>query len=141
MPDCISTLNRKRLPKCNERVSHSHIEASRGNLRQEADGSGRSEEELITQRFGKPSIGGPFTLTDANGQPFTEKELLGKWTLIYFGFTHCPDICPEELDKMGEAVDKIQGFGGENSVLPLFISVDPARDSVAQVKKYIQGEC
>jgi protein SCO1/2 len=42
---------------------------------------------------------------------------------------------------MGEAVDKIQGFGGENSVLPLFISVDPARDSVAQVKKYIQGEC
>lgn len=60
--------------------------------------------------------------------------------MIYFGFTHCPDICPEELDKMGEAVEVIDRDRQER-VLPLFVSVDPARDSVAQVKKYVAGKC
>jgi cytochrome oxidase Cu insertion factor (SCO1/SenC/PrrC family) len=59
--------------------------------------------------------------------------------LIYFGFTHCPDICPEELDKMGEAVEKVDGERKER-ILPLFVSVDPARDTVEQVKKYVAGE-
>jgi protein SCO1/2 len=64
---------------------------------------------------------------------------LGNWTLIYFGFTNCPDICPEELDKMGEAVKMVDGSRKER-VLPVFISVDPARDGVKEVKKYILGE-
>jgi cytochrome oxidase Cu insertion factor (SCO1/SenC/PrrC family) len=64
---------------------------------------------------------------------------LGKWTLIYFGFTHCPDICPEELDKMGEAVEMIDKERSER-VTPIFVSVDPARDPVPQVAKYIKGE-
>jgi len=55
---------------------------------------------------------------------------------MYFGFTHCPDICPEELDKMGAAVDML----GKEEVMPVFISVDPARDSVEQVSKYISGQ-
>ena len=59
---------------------------------------------------------------------------------MYFGFTHCPDICPEELDKMGIAVDLLEKKHGQGAVLPVFISVDPARDSVPQVKQYIQGE-
>lgn len=59
--------------------------------------------------------------------------------MIYFGFTHCPDICPEELDKMGEAVEKVDGERKER-ILPLFVSVDPARDTVEQVKKYVAGE-
>jgi hypothetical protein len=58
--------------------------------------------------------------------------------LIYFGFTHCPDICPEELDKMGEAVEMVDKERKER-VLPIFVSVDPARDSVEQVRKYIRG--
>lgn len=58
--------------------------------------------------------------------------------MIYFGFTNCPDICPEELDKMGEAVKMVDAARSER-VLPMFISVDPARDGVKEVKKYIMG--
>lgn len=59
---------------------------------------------MESKSYGRPQVGGPFTLITQDNTLFTEKELLGKWTLIYFGFTNCPDICPEELDKMSEAV-------------------------------------
>ena len=65
------------------------------------------EKELEDKEVGRPNVGGPFSLTSHTGNPFTDKDLLGKWSLIYFGFTNCPDICPEELDKMSEAVEKI----------------------------------
>lgn len=95
---------------------------------------------MATKSIGRPSIGGPFSLLNTDSTPFTEQDIQGKWTLIYFGFTHCPDICPEELDKMGQAVDLCEKFRGGNEILPLFVSVDPARDSVEQVRKYIKGE-
>jgi hypothetical protein len=63
-----------------------------------------TEKELEQTSVGRPSVGGPFTLITHKGQPFTEKDLLGKWNLVYFGFTNCPDICPAELDKIGEVV-------------------------------------
>ncbi|EIW62279.1 SCO1 protein [Trametes versicolor FP-101664 SS1] len=102
------------------------------------------KEKLIEQRrkeredqaVGRPQVGGPFTLTTHKGEPFTDKDLLGKWSLIYFGFTNCPDICPEELDKMSAAVDKLDAEYGP-IVQPIFISVDPARDSVEQVARYV----
>ncbi|KAG6833591.1 hypothetical protein H0H87_004218 [Tephrocybe sp. NHM501043] len=80
----------------------------------------RREEERANKQYGRPQIGGPFNLLTPDGQPFTEQNLLGKWSLVYFGFTNCPDICPEELDK------------------PVFISVDPARDTPSRVGKYLQ---
>lgn len=66
------------------------------------------EKKQKPQSFGKPKLGGPFQLTNAEtGKPFGTDDLKGRFWLAYFGFTHCPDICPEELDKMAEAVDKI----------------------------------
>lgn len=57
--------------------------------------------------MGKPMIGGPFELTDQDGKTFSDQDLKGKWALLYFGFTFCPDICPDELEKMAEAVDAV----------------------------------
>ncbi|KAM7333595.1 hypothetical protein ACRRTK_006915 [Alexandromys fortis] len=68
-------------------------------------------EQLEKQRhrsIGKPLLGGPFSLVTHDGKPKTDKDYLGQWVLIYFGFTHCPDICPEELEKMIQVVDEIE---------------------------------
>ncbi|GFZ42638.1 Protein SCO1, mitochondrial, partial [Saitozyma sp. JCM 24511] len=96
----------------------------------------RKRQEHASKSIGRPSIGGPFALQTHRNEPFTEQDLLGNWTLIYFGFTNCPDICPEELDKMGAAVDLVDAHRKER-VLPIFVSVDPARDSIEQVNKYV----
>ncbi|QRW15878.1 hypothetical protein RhiXN_03879 [Rhizoctonia solani] len=96
----------------------------------------RKRQEAADSKVGRPKVGGPFQLVSHEDKPFTHMDLLGKWSLIYFGFTRCPDICPEELDKMGEVVDAIDASHGP-IVQPVFISCDPARDTVPIVKKYI----
>lgn len=81
------------------------------------------------------TVGGPFQLTDQTGQTVTEQSLKGKPTLIFFGFTHCPDVCPtslfeisEVLRAMGKDADRVNAY---------FVSVDPERDTQAAMKEYL----
>ncbi|GAA6005498.1 SCO family protein [Rhodotorula paludigena] len=97
----------------------------------------RKRQETAAARVGRPKIGGPFQLTDQNGNTFSDKDLLGKWSMVYFGFTNCPDICPEELDKMTTVVESISK-SHKTDILPVFITCDPARDDVKAVKTYVK---
>ena len=92
------------------------------------------------REMGKSKIGGVFDLIDQDGKPRTSKDFYGKWVLLYFGFTHCPDICPDEMEKMAEVYDKLKALRTRNKhiddVVPIMISVDPERDGVSQMKEY-----
>jgi cytochrome oxidase Cu insertion factor (SCO1/SenC/PrrC family) len=80
-------------------------------------------------------IGGPFTLTDQHGETVTERDFAGRWMLVYFGYTYCPDVCPLSLMNMGLALDMLEQDEAEH-VVPVFITVDPERDTVEQLASY-----
>ena len=83
------------------------------------------------------AIGGAFQLTDQTGQTVTEKNLQGKPTLIFFGFTHCPDVCPTSLFEISEV---LRAMGKDaDKVNAVFISVDPERDTPATMKDYLSS--
>ncbi|HEV7339328.1 MAG TPA: SCO family protein [Bosea sp. (in: a-proteobacteria)] len=81
------------------------------------------------------SVGGPFSLTTAEGKTLTDKDLRGAPFLVFFGFTHCPDICPTKLFEISEVL-RAAGTKGEK-LRALFISVDPERDTVETLKSYL----
>ncbi len=96
----------------------------------------RSAAELMDAvMWNREPIGGPFALTDQNGVRRTDADFRGKLMLVYFGFTYCPDICPTDLQQMALAVDQLGPAGG--TVQPVFITVDPARDTVEHLKDYM----
>jgi len=83
------------------------------------------------------AIGGPFQLTDQTGQTVTEKSMLGRPTLVFFGFTHCPDVCPTTLFEMSEV---LRAMGKDaDGVNAYYISVDPERDTQAAMKDYLSS--
>lgn len=92
----------------------------------------RTETQLITST----SFGGPFTLTGADGQPFSSGRLAGKPYAIFFGFTNCPDVCPTTLARLVRL--RRQLGGGDRPFEILFVTVDPERDGPAEVGKYSQ---
>ncbi|MBV9249859.1 MAG: SCO family protein [Acetobacteraceae bacterium] len=81
-----------------------------------------------------PLVGGPFVLEDGNGHQVTNRDFRGKYMLVYFGYTYCPDVCPTTLNTIAEAIDKLGQKA--NEVQPIFITVDPKRDTPAVVKQY-----
>ncbi|KAF5609972.1 SCO1 precursor [Fusarium subglutinans] len=85
---------------------------------------------------GRPKVGGTFELIDQDGKPFTSEMMKGKHSLVYFGFTRCPDICPEELDKMATMLDIVEEKA-PGALLPIFITCDPARDTPKALKDYL----
>jgi protein SCO1/2 len=89
---------------------------------------------------GHVPIGGPFELVDQNGDTVTEADFAGQYTLVYFGFTYCPDICPTALWEMTQALDMLAEEAPEKAerVTPVFITIDPERDDVAAVKAYAE---
>jgi len=83
------------------------------------------------------AIGGPFHLVDQNGKPFGDSDLKGKWHLVFFGYTHCPDTCPTALNEMALALDRL---GKEKDAVQIvFITVDPERDTPAVLKSYVES--
>ena len=88
------------------------------------------------ESLGTPKLGGPWTLFDRQGFPFASENLRGKYYLLYFGFSFCPDICPEEMEKQAAVIDKLDHQFGKGVVEPVFISVDPNRDTIAQLDFY-----
>lgn len=80
------------------------------------------------------SIGGPFTLEDGSGKPVTDRDFRGKYMLVYFGYTFCPDVCPTTLTAVADAMDKLGPAAA--GIRPVFITVDPKRDTPAVVKQY-----
>jgi len=81
------------------------------------------------------AIGGPFRLVDQNGKTVTDADLKGKWSLVYFGYTHCPDACPTALNDIAIALDELGPQ--RNAVRPVFVTVDPERDTPAVLKSYV----
>ncbi|CAA2105117.1 hypothetical protein MBUL_03032 [Methylobacterium bullatum] len=83
------------------------------------------------------SVGGPFTLTDQDGRRVTERDFAGATHLVFFGFTHCPDVCPTTLQQIGDVLQALGPKGKDTKAL--FIAVDPERDTPEALKTYLSS--
>lgn len=85
---------------------------------------------------GEVPIGGPFSLVDQTGQRVTNEDFKGRFMLVYFGYTFCPDVCPLGLQTIAQALDALPPDQQER-IVPLFVTVDPARDTVEVMREYV----
>ena len=86
-------------------------------------------------KYNRETIGGPFTLIDEHGHKRSDKDFRGKLQLVYFGYTSCPDVCPTDLAQIGAAINSLGPAG--DAVQPLFITLDPARDTPKVLAAYV----
>ncbi|MDH4742422.1 SCO family protein [Sphingomonas sp. CBMAI 2297] len=86
-------------------------------------------------------IGGPFTLTDPDGKPVRDSDFAGKYRIVYFGYTWCPDICPNDMLKIGQAMRMLDKQAPEKAkaIVPIFITVDPERDTPKVVGAFVRN--
>lgn len=85
---------------------------------------------------GNVEVGGPFTLTDTTGKVVTDATFRGKWMLVYFGYTFCPDVCPTELQAVAASLDQLGPLA--TKVVPIFITIDPERDTPGAMADYVK---
>ena len=104
-------------------------------VRNDAGASFAQIEPAAGNAMADADIGGSFTLTDHHGTVVTEKNYADRYKLVFFGFTYCPDICPAGLQKIAAALEKI-GSDAEK-IQPLFITIDPARDTPEVMREYV----
>jgi protein SCO1/2 len=97
----------------------------------------RAQRGVQTISIDKVELGGPFTLTDQDGKTRSDSEFRGKYMLVFFGYTFCPDVCPTTLAVMAAALDKMGSRA--DRIVPIFISVDPARDKPEVLKAYLSA--
>jgi len=97
----------------------------------------RGAQSPQVETTGKALIGGPFTLVDQTGKTVTDRDFRGRHMLVFFGFTHCPDICPAELQVMSAALDALGPKADE--VVPIFVTLDPERDTPEAVGAYVKN--
>ncbi|XP_006876471.1 PREDICTED: protein SCO2 homolog, mitochondrial-like [Chrysochloris asiatica] len=96
-------------------------------------------QQQRTEALRQVAVGqGDFSLLDHRGQARCKADFRGQWVLMYFGFTHCPDICPDELEKLVEVVRRLEAQPSLPLVQPVFVTVDPERDDVAAMARYVQ---
>ena len=86
---------------------------------------------------GKALIGGPFALVDQHGKKVTDRDFRGRYMLIFFGFTHCPDICPAELQVISASLDELGPKAAD--VVPIFVTLDPERDTPEVMADYVKN--
>ncbi|XP_025071234.1 protein SCO2 homolog, mitochondrial [Alligator sinensis] len=95
--------------------------------------------EQRVEQLRRVAVGqGDFQLVDHTGRPRRKADFAGQWVLLYFGFTHCPDICPEELEKLVGVVRLLDNDPHLPPVQPIFVTVDPERDDVAAMARYVR---
>lgn len=95
---------------------------------------GTGEFLWLNGKTGRAAVGGPFTLENGTGQTVTDRMFRGKYMLVYFGYTYCPDVCPTTLNAVAEALEHLGGKADE--LVPVFITVDPQRDTPSIMKQY-----
>ena len=111
------------------------LTADRGHTTAQTESTRPAAELMDAVMWNREPIGGPFALTDQAGQARTDRDFRGKYLLVYFGFTYCPDVCPTDLQAIGLAMDQLGTLAA--AVQPLFVTLDPARDTVEQLAQYV----
>lgn len=100
-------------------------------------GDPRAQNETAALDAAPPEFDGSFSLIDQNGMRRTDRDFRGKYMLVFFGYTYCPDVCPTTLAVEAEALDTLGAAAG--SIVPIFISVDPKRDTPDKLKSYLSA--
>jgi len=99
-------------------------------------GGGFKLDEIGLTIPGGVSMGGPFTLVDTAGETVTDATFRGRWMLVYFGFSYCPDVCPTDLQTISTALDRLGPLA--ERIVPIFVTIDPERDTPAALAEYVK---